>query len=194
MFKNQSTKRKSKHKLLSEINNQESNFKNQSITINQSDISFNKLIKIQDFKGLPEKNQQIRIITKKLINTFDFISFILQNEVISEMYITTYRIGKKAIIQLSKEIDCNKIKKLSILICDNLPKFAPDVYNNLVKMPKTKILIDNVHAKIFLAKTEKNYYVIEGSGNLTINGRIEQYTFDNNKQIYDFHKNWIDAI
>jgi len=194
MLKQQQIKRKSKHNLISEFNKTNSNFKNQSISINSKDISFNKLIKIKDFKGIPIKHEQIRIITKKLINTFDFILAILDNEKIDELYLTSYRIGKKAIIQLNDLINSNRIDKLTILINDGFPKFAPDVWNNLKILNKTKLILENNHTKIILAKTKENYYIIEGSGNLSINARIEQYTFDNNKQIYDFHKNWIDKL
>jgi len=193
MLKNQSNKRKSKHDLLSQHNKQESNFKNQSISINPRNISFSKLLRISDFNQLPKKNDQIRIITKKLINSFDFILSILDNEDIIELYLTSYRIGKKTVIQLSDLINTNRIKNLTILINDGFPKFAPDVWNNLTVL-NANIKLDNNHTKIFLIKTKDNYYTIEGSGNLSINARIEQYIIDNNKQIYSFHKNWIDKI
>jgi len=35
------------------------------------------------------------------------------------------------------------------------------------------------------------HIVFEGSGNLSDNARIEQYILENNKQAYEFHKNWI---
>jgi hypothetical protein len=36
--------------------------------------------------------------------------------------------------------------------------------------------------------------VIEGSGNFSFNGRIEQYIIDNDKLLYDFSKKWIKEI
>lgn len=39
-----------------------------------------------------------------------------------------------------------------------------------------------------------NYYVIEGSGNLSFNSRIEQFIIDNDKKIYDFTISWISHI
>jgi hypothetical protein len=48
------------------------------------------------------------------------------------------------------------------------------------------------HTKIALIKCKENYYVIEGSGNYSDNSEIEQYRFENNKQSYDFHKDWIE--
>jgi len=37
-------------------------------------------------------------------------------------------------------------------------------------------------------------YVFEGSGNLTENGCIEQYIYERNSQVYDFHKDWMNGI
>jgi hypothetical protein len=48
------------------------------------------------------------------------------------------------------------------------------------------------HAKIALIKTKaENKIVFEGSGNMSDNARIEQYIFENNPYVYDFHYNWI---
>ena len=39
-----------------------------------------------------------------------------------------------------------------------------------------------------------NHYVVEGSGNMSQNGQYEQYIFENNKPVYDFHKNWMEKL
>ena len=142
---------------------------------------------------MPKNNEQIRIITKKQINTFDFILAVLLNEKIIELYLTTYSIGKKTILQLKDLLDSGKILKLTLLINDGFKKFKPTEWN-LLKTLNSQIKAEHNHSKIALIKTDKNYYVIEGSGNYSTNGSIEQYCFDNNKNIFDFHKNWINLL
>jgi len=63
------------------------------------------------------------------------------------------------------------------------------------KATNVKTSFYHSHAKIFLAKTKCDKYIVfEGSGNLSDNARLEQYLFENNKETYEFHKNWIENI
>ena len=44
-------------------------------------------------------------------------------------------------------------------------------------------------------KTKKgNYYILEGSGNLSFNSRVEQYVIDNDKELFNFTKDWMSKI
>lgn len=196
MLKPQRNKRKSKQSIIKLYNKGNDNFKNTSYQVNTSDlvtIAKGKLTKISD---IPKKNEQIRIVTKKAINTFDFILAILDEEIINNLTIAIYRIGKKTASQLKELQDTNKINKITILINDGFPKLIPDCWNLLKTYESKKFILklENNHTKIILAETNKNNYVIEGSGNLSINARIEQYMFENNKNVFNFHKNWINKI
>ena len=51
-----------------------------------------------------------------------------------------------------------------------------------------------IHTKILCCRIKDKYYVIEGSGNLSDNARIEQYLFERSKKSYNFHKNWIENV
>jgi hypothetical protein len=58
-----------------------------------------------------------------------------------------------------------------------------------------KVIYSHSHCKIIACRTElNNYYVIDGSGNFTTNARIEQYSFENNRKLYEFHKQRIDEL
>ena len=50
------------------------------------------------------------------------------------------------------------------------------------------------HAKIILLNNGKDYITMEGSANFTANPRIEQNTVCNSRQLYEFHKGWMDEI
>jgi hypothetical protein len=66
-------------------------------------------------------------------------------------------------------------------------------YNYFDKIAQTcelngwDVYVINNHSKIILMKTESNYYVLETSSNLNENPKIEQYSFENNKELYDFY-------
>lgn len=198
MFKAK-TKQKSNSFLKGNFVSEHSNFKSGSIVItNKSHLrkTFNNLKTVTEI-GLPKENQQIRIVTKKAINSFDFIlSIIHEQKTIDELYIAFYRIGKKTINELIELQERGAICKIVFLINDGFPKLVKDAYN-LLKSKENEnwtIKLENNHTKIILAKAQNEHYVIEGSGNLSINARIEQYVFDNDKKLYEFHKHWIDKI
>ena len=51
--------------------------------------------------------------------------------------------------------------------------------------------MDN-HAKITCIKDGVgNFFVMEGSGNLSDNAKIEQLLFENNRDSFEFHAGWI---
>ena len=194
MFKNQSKKYKGKHVLLKEkFKSESSTFKSGFIEMSKKEILKEKLNNVQELKGLPKKGVQIRIVTKKAINTFDFILAVLATEEIEEMIIAFYRIGKKVIQELNQFVNENKIKSIYFLINDGWPKLTPDAYNLIKQLENNnwKIRLDNNHTKIILLKTSKNNFIIEGSGNLSVNARIEQYVIDNDIKLFEFHKKWI---
>lgn len=196
MLKDLTKKRTSKHKILSECKSEHSNFKSNAIGLDLNEIFTQSLNSINELISIPKKNKHYRLVTKKAINTFDFIQAVLVNENIIELTIAIYRIGKKTAAQLNHIQKNGNIDKIKFLINDGFPKLVPDAYNFIkgLESNKWEIKLENNHTKIILIKTTDNYYVIEGSGNMSINARIEQYCFDNNKDIYDFHYNWINKI
>lgn len=196
MFKRDSKKKQSNHNMISEFDSNYSNFKNTAINLSLENLCLESLNKINQLSKIPNNNEHIRIVTKKAINTFDFIQAILNDENIKELTIAVYRIGKKVVSQLHDLQKSGRILKITILINDGFPKLVPDCWN-LIKSKESEtwvIKLENNHTKILLIDTLENKYIIEGSGNMSINARIEQYCFDNNKQIYDFHYNWIKKI
>ena len=50
------------------------------------------------------------------------------------------------------------------------------------------------HSKVLAVKTETGYYVFEGSGNMSDNARIEQYVYEESKDVYNFHKGWMNEL
>lgn len=49
------------------------------------------------------------------------------------------------------------------------------------------------HAKVVLLSNGQDYLVFEGSANFTANPRIEQFVLNNNRELYEFHKTWLDG-
>jgi len=148
-------------------------------------------------KALPviEKGYTYNLITQKVINPYGFILQILKNGDIEDLYIATYSMNIKAIEILSSLIDEGRIKKLTIILNHNM-KFkmkGKDVV--LLKMVEERenvsLIKKYTHAKVTLIKQGEDYIIISGSGNYSENPKIEQYTINNDKELYEFHKSWM---
>lgn len=156
--------------------------------------------KIQNLKDLlrsrlPFIGESFHIITQNQFDAFSFVLLILQYEVITDLWAAVYRIGEKttkALIQLSKT---GQIEKVNLVLNDGFKAFSPDVDRLIVlNQKKINVIRCNNHSKVILAKTASSkHYVVEGSGNWSINARIEQYCFLQSQEIYEFHKNWMES-
>lgn len=50
------------------------------------------------------------------------------------------------------------------------------------------------HTKMVLIKSGENYFLFTGSANLRSSGTIEQFSIYNEKNLYNFNKNWINQL
>jgi hypothetical protein len=148
---------------------------------------------------LPNENEQIRLITKRSFNSVAFIQFICEKEIIEHLILVVYSFNHEAAKIIEELINNGKIKKATVFM-SNLRNKAHRQKEQLTKdlfirNPKIKLIFASSHAKIVAMKTnENNHYIIEGSGNLSYNSRIEQYVIDNCVKLYDFTIKWIDEI
>lgn len=151
-------------------------------------------------KGELEQNIQYRLVTDVSFNAVTVIKYLIEFYEIKELYIVVYRMNNKSFDYLKSIIEADSIKTGFII---SIFFRANKQYERWAK--EIKILSDttkninaafyNSHAKVFLAKTKCGKSIVfEGSGNLSHNERLEQYIFENNTKVYEFHKNWIDKI
>lgn len=169
--------------------------------IKNNEIHFVKAKALNDLCDKPNPGEQYRIITEKQFNAYALILSLLEkNSKIDELLIAIYRINEPTVKSIIDFIDSGKIKKASFVISSffNQTK-KPEKWAILLKefadnRVNVKHCYTHNHAKIILIRVQQDYYVFEGSGNMSDNARIEQYLYENNKQSYLFHKKWIDEI
>jgi len=169
--------------------------------IKNQEIHFLKAKHLNDLCFEPKKNEQWRIVTEKQFNAYALILHILQKNIIEEMYLAIYRINEPTVNSIIDLIEKRKIKKANFVISIffNQTK-KPEIWALKLKefADKNKnvkhIYVHN-HAKIVALKTNnENYFIFEGSGNMSDNARIEQYIYENNEKIFNFHKQWIENL
>jgi hypothetical protein len=156
-------------------------------------------------KGLlPVENECFKLIS--LGGGFcsvNFIKYVANKEIIEELTASTLRIGKKQFVYLSNLCKTGKLKKATFFIgsimkedtSTNSGKY--DYYTRFFEISKQygwESFVTNNHSKIILMRTESNYYVLETSSNLNDNPKIEQYSFENSKELYDFYYDFFQVL
>jgi hypothetical protein len=131
-----------------------------------------------------------------------FIKYVADKEPIAELTASTLRIGEKQFRYLYSLFRSGKIQKCRFFT-SNLQKkvdsknkkynYYRDFLNVCEKCGWKNITVNN-HSKIILMKTEQNHYVLETSSNLNENPKIEQYSFENSRELYDFYYGFFNKL
>lgn len=149
--------------------------------------------------GLPKPKEQIRLVTKRSFNAIAFIQHITNHEVIEHAYLVVFSFNWEAARIMDELLMTRRIKKATILMSNmrnmgyrEKEKLTKEIF---VNNPYVTLMFAHSHAKIISLKTEAgNYYTIEGSGNLSWTGRIEQYVMDNDRELYEFTMEWMQEM
>jgi len=168
--------------------------------IKNKELHFKKAKALSDLCEKPKQGEQWRIVTEKQFNAFAVILNVLQEEIIEELYLAIYRINEPTVASIIDYIESGKIKKAYFVISNFFnqtkkpERWAIQLKEFANKNKNTKHVYTHNHSKCLAVKTKDNYYVFEGSGNMSDNARIEQYVYENNKQVFEFHKQWIGEL
>ena len=148
----------------------------------------------------PRPGEQYVIVTEKQFNAFALICSLIENNVIDEMYLAIYRINQPTVQAIIEFIEEGKIKQGTFVISSffnqtkNPEQWAIMLRDFCETNNDFRHIYTHNHAKVLAARVRDDYYVFEGSGNMSDNARIEQYRYENNKQVFEFHKEWMNSI
>lgn len=167
-------------------------------------------------KGLPKKDECYKMLSfNGGFSSIGCITYTAIKEPIEKLYISTFRIGKKQfdillnlyknnliINNYSNNNYNNNISNNVILITSSTQKKVDGkvVYNDkeynyydyIKESCKENHWIlkeHNNHSKLILMKTiNDNYYVIETSSNLNENPKLEQFSWENDKELFEWYE------
>lgn len=154
---------------------------------------------LDDLCIAPIPGEQWRIITEKQFNAFALILSVFERkDVIDELCFAIYRINEPAVTALIEMIDSGRIRRACFIISNFFnqtkrpEKWAKMLKNYCEEHPDTcSMAFVHNHSKVVCIHSGDDYYVMEGSGNMSDNARIEQYVYENDKRLFDFHKSWM---
>lgn len=124
---------------------------------------------------LPNVGQFIFFTTKKNRSSSLFVEEIAKYGKIDECYMIVSKLKQDIAIDLNKKFG------VKIGVSNSLSK-------SIIFDSRFMKHIKNNHAKMIIAKSGSNFYVIEGSGNPSINARREFYLLSNDEQNYNLIK------
>jgi len=169
--------------------------------VKNNEIHFIKAKALSDLCIKPKPNEQYRIITEKQFNAYALILYVMESEIIEEMYLAIYRVNEETVQSIIEFIDSGQIKKATFIISNFFnqtkkpEKWAIKLKDYCEGKENVKHVYTHNHAKVLAIRTNKNeHYIFEGSGNMSDNARIEQYVFENNKDVFEFHKEWMSNL
>lgn len=148
---------------------------------------------------LPEINESVHIVGN---GTFDYFTFVphlidLLGHHTEHFYGSTWTMNRQNVMDLLDLFDKGKIEHIHILTGLYFKRRESAVYaalyNGLQDRKQRYRSLKN-HAKVMLFNHEDHFLVLEGSANFTANPRIEQTTIINNRDLWEFHKSWMDDI
>lgn len=129
------------------------------------------------------------------VASLSFIKWVADDEIIEELTASTLRIGEKQFRYLDQLTKTKRLKAARFFVGSMMVEVDKKKakYNYAERYQKTaeendwtSVIVNN-HSKVILMRTANNYYVLETSSNLNENPKIEQYSFENNKELYDFY-------
>lgn len=147
-----------------------------------------------------DKSKVYRFISGgKGFSSINFIDFVAKKfGAIKRLYVSTLGVGKKHIEHLAQLPIEYAFFVFSGIFKDS--KIIQDYgyYSRFIEICKSKkweYCEAKNHSKIILCETDKGEaFILEGSGNLNENPKIEQFTFQEDKNLFDWYLEFFEAL
>lgn len=148
---------------------------------------------------LPLIDESLHIISNGSFDYFTLIPRIidLSQSCVDNFYFSTWTMSRENAIQIIDLFDRSLFKNINALTGEYFRTRESKVYSFFQSqlIERKQVIVSNKnHSKVTLMKIGENYFVIEGSANFTANPRIEQFILSNSKELFEFHKEWMDKI
>lgn len=141
-----------------------------------------------------ENNTSLHIISSDNFGSIELLKVLQKRLSVDEIFITTWSYNEDFIAILESFLKANV--KVNFFVDKSIKTRKAHLYAQAVNLrdnyPNFKIRIHHMlHAKVTLIKAKEQKICIESSANYSKNQRIENFTLTENKDLFNFHKNWM---
>lgn len=147
---------------------------------------------------LPEPNEECHIIGE---GTYDFFTWIpVIQDIVAvplQLYASTWTMNRDNVVELFDLFDSGKLSSISILTGLYFQQRESSVFSSLItgiRKRQQRYTCFKNHTKITLLSHADLHLCIMGSANFTANPRTEQYIMVNDRQVFDFYRNWFEEM
>lgn len=154
-----------------------------------------KMILSSIMPELPKNDEVFKLISLGGFSSIAFIRLLADNCKINNLYASSFTIGKKHIESLDVMHYQGKLKNAYLVVSGIAENNNTEKKYGYFKTLKDicykndwKLYVTKNHSKIMLFDTGLGKFVLETSSNLNENPKIEQFSFEQNSELFDFYK------
>lgn len=147
-------------------------------------------------------NERANVIIPGSFIFGDFIEayFVEHNIQAERMMITTLSMSQENVDSLANLLNGGFVKQLDLIIshyfyANERSSLIPYMYQELDIENKFQLAVAGSHTKTCIFKsTGGKHIVMHGSANLRSSANLEQFTIEENRELYEFHADWQNRV
>lgn len=140
--------------------------------------------------GQFEHNKTYHYSTNGRWSQYELLCYILEQTGPAIVYLTTWKINNDVAGNIAMLKSKGFISDLYLLLEKRIEVTSPQA-QDLITTVAEKYKITDIHAKVMVIENESWSIAINGSGNMTVNPRIECGVVSTHREVANFHKKWI---
>ncbi len=152
--------------------------------------------------ALPEGDEEYKIVSFCRVSSVAFLRWVASQTVIHELTLSTFRIGPRALKLLSGLHAQGRLARARFVVgrlasSQHSKNNERTYFERLAAMCQRnswRVCSINNHIKIMLFDTAVGRYILEGSSNLNDAPNWEQYTFQQDRALYEFYGRVFDEM
>lgn len=168
---------------------------------NRSQIKYENAVKLAKDLRLKEGERADVLVSGSFIFG-DFIeAYVVKHNIkIERMLISTLSMSQDNVDSLANLLKGNYVDQLDLLIshyfyAHERHALIPYIFQELDIDNKFQLAVLGTHTKTCIFKTSGGkHIVIQGSANLRSSANLEQFTIEDNRELYEFHEEWQDKV
>lgn len=144
-----------------------------------------------------EKQTTYHLISSDNFGSIELLKHLMDQHKPTEVFITTWSINQEFVDMLEEYL--KKGVKIGFYIDKSIKgrkaHLASQIVNLAYEYSNLKLKYHYLlHSKVTLITNGDEFISIEGSANYSKNTRIENFTITESKELFNFHKNWMQEI
>lgn len=163
-------------------------------TDDSADLHYSFVIKskekIEQYFGKLKQNVTYHFATAGRWSQFELMHYVLAQTGPAKIYFSTWKINNTVAANLFQLVNIGLIIEMSAILEKRIVVTSAEA-SDLVTSNCVKYRICDNHSKVIVIQNDQWSVVINGSGNMTINPRIEAGILCTKKAVADFNKDWI---